>query len=284
MRQIILKYQKHGIYDIKYIDRAGNETIIQKAIPDALILKAGDYIKYDTGVSTVGENGVVMFRVLYPMNSEYGLQIVSDQNVGPDITLGGSTWEEGKASYNGAIEKLNSEAGKYVNKKYAYDGRCVGSIPTVANGMFVDKNRLKDSEENIRDTISTVVLPPSEWTSYTRPTDWTSDDTGCYDTDTNYTLDQTALKEANMWTTGQFYWLASRLVHPYSSYVNLDVHYVNTSGSLSNYGMCNVYSDGNTRGHSSTYGLRPCISLKSDIIRITGGDGKSAKTAYAIGK
>lgn len=31
------------------------------------------------------------------------------------------------------------------------------------------------------------------------------------------------------------------------------------------------------------HGLRPCISLKSDIIRITGGDGTSEATAYTLG-
>ena len=243
-------------------------------------LKVGDYIKYDTGVSTVGENGVIVCRVLYAANSEYGLQIISDKNVGTDITLGGSTWEEGKAGYNGAIEILNNEAQKYVNEAYAYDGRCVGSIPTIQKGMFVNKNKLKDSEGNIQDILDTVSIP----NNYTIPTGWTSRDTGCYNTDTNYTIDKTALEEANIWKTGQVYWLASR-EYSKSSSVNFSMYNVNTSGSLNTYYMCGVnWSNSGTWGYPRTSGLRPCISLKSNIIKITGGDGTSEGTAYTIGK
>ncbi len=247
-------------------------------------LKVGDYIKYDTGVTTVGENGVITCRVLYPVDSEYGLQIISDKNVGTDITLGGSDWETGKTAYNGAIETLNNEAQKYVNEAYAYDGRCVGSIPTVQNGMFVNKNKVRDGEGNIQNTVGTVALPPSTWTSYTRPTGWTSDDTGCYNTDTNYTIDETTLKGANIWKTGQHYWLASRNVASVSSGVIFYVRYVGTGGDLLRDDMCLTLSGGGTLGYSRAHGLRPCISLKSNIIKITGGDGTSEGTAYTIGK
>ena len=49
--------------------------------------------------------------------------------------------------------------------------------------------------------------------------------------------------------------------------------------------LCGMWSDGGVRGvsYSFTNGLRPCISLKSDIIKITGGDGLSEATAYTIG-
>lgn len=196
-------------------------------------LKAGDYIKYDTGVSSVGENGVITCRVLYPVDSEYGLQIISDKNVGTDITLGGSTWEEGKTAYNGAIETLNNEAQKYVNEAYAYDGRCVGSIPTVQNGIFVNKNKVRDNEGNIREILDTVSIPEA----YTMPTGWTSRDTGCYDTDTNYTIDETALEgaENNIWTTGQYYWLGSRNVASFSSDVGFLVRYVDPQWRLAQY-------------------------------------------------
>ena len=56
-----------------------------------MLLKNGDYIKYDTGITTVGENGIVMFRVLYPMDSEYGLQIISNENLGEFLRGGGGS-------------------------------------------------------------------------------------------------------------------------------------------------------------------------------------------------
>ena len=115
------------------------------------------------------------------------------------------------------------------------------------------------------------------------PTGWTSRDTGCYDRDTNYTIDKTTLSGANIWKTGQEYWLASRSVTSRSSDVSFYGGHVDASGDMNGDRICAVYSDGDTYGMSDTYGLRPCISLKSSIIRITGGDGTSEDTAYTIG-
>lgn len=256
----------------------GDNTDPEEPTINISTLKTGDYIKYDTGVSTLGENGIMICRVLYSKNSEYGLQIISDKTTGEVVTLGGNTWEEGKTSYNGAIKTLNDKALKYVNTEYAYDGRCVGSIPTVSNGMFVDKNKLRDSEGNIRDIIDTVSVPMG----WTLPTGWASRDTGCYNTDMNYGTDETALREADMWTTEITYWLASRCV--YSINMNICVRHVSYRGALSDIYLCNLNSVGYTKGNSYESGFRPCISLKSDNIRITGGDGMSEETAYTIGK
>ena len=246
-------------------ENGGGTTPTTPEISEAVKgLKAGDYIKYDTGVEGIG---VITCRVLYPVDSEYGLQIISDKNVRSQIKLGDSarTWEIGKTAYNEAIEKLNSEAEKYVNEAYAYDGRCVGSIPTVQNGIFVDKNKVRENEGNIREILDTVSIPEA----YTMPTGWTSRDTGCYNADSNYTIDKIALEGANIWTTGQYYWLASRDVGS-GLYVDFYVRIVNTSGGFTYYSMCRVQSGGSAYGGSNTEGLRPCISLKSDIIRITG--------------
>jgi len=42
-----------------------------------------------------------------------------------------------------------------------------------------------------------------------------------------------------------------------------------------------VFSYGDTYVSSSSNGLRPCFSLRSDI-KITGGDGQSEATAYTM--
>ncbi len=240
-------------------------------------LKAGDYIKYDTGNTEVGENGIIMCRVLYPENSEYGLQIISDKNV-TDVTLGGDSWGTARNSYNNAIRNLNNVAEEYINEKYAYDARCVGSIPTVRNRIFVDKDR---------GTETTIVLPPAEWTSYTKPFEWLSDDTGCYDTDTNYTTDFEALG-TTMRNTGQIYWLGSRqagfgLSGTDLSYIAFRVRVVTANGELGIDNLGAVYYDGRVNYISRTYGFRPCILLKSNAIKVTQGDGKSPETAYLIG-
>ena len=243
-------------------------------VPQAMILKAGDYIKYDTGVTTLGDNGVVMFRVLYPMDSEYGLQIISDKYIGERIKLGGGDWETGKEGYNKVIKELNIEAEKYVNPTYAYDGRSVGTIPTIIDGKFGNKNE---------GAKTTVKLPPSNWTTYIRPTGWISDDTNCYEGDSNYETDQEALTKANLLATGERYWLASRYVVISSSYMTFDIRLISSSGELKSGGVSRVEANGTTSGYSNRFGFRPCISLKTDVIKITNGDGNSEETAYTIG-
>jgi len=229
-------------------------------------LKAGDYIKYDTGVTSVGENGVITCRVLYEASSEYGLQIISDKNVA-SVELGGSTFEEGRTAYNSAIETLNNNtigAGKYLNTTYAVDARCVGSVPTVdENGNFTEKNK-------------EVAGPVTMEFSYNGSTE-----IDCKNTDTNYTTDQTQMTNANIWTTGENYWIASRNVISNSSYCYFYVRDVGSIGDLSNSNLCNVRSYGRAYGVSSSNGLRPCFSLRSDI-KITGGDGKEEATAYTM--
>lgn len=242
-----------------------------------MLLKNGDYIKYDTGITTVGENGIVMFRVLYPMDSEYGLQIISNENLGEDITLGGSTWEEGKESYNETIKKLNKEAEKYVNNRYAYDGRCVGSIPTIEKGMFVDKNKFKDREGNVP---STILIPDS----FTIPDTWNGNrDTGCDGEDAHHLVDEMALG-STMLNTGQKYWLASRYVWLDSSNTSFNVRAVEVNGNQIGTPLCYVASHGWTGVAFYTCGLRPCISLKSNDIKIISGDGQSEETAYTVEK
>ena len=86
-----------------------------------------------------------------------------------------------------------------------------------------------------------------------------------------------------MWATGEAYWLASCSVDSRSSYCDFVVRYVNASGGLDGNRLCNVYSDGTTRGYSNEHGLRPCISLRSDIKVIGGGDGSEEAQAYELG-
>lgn len=100
-------------------------------------LKEGDYIKYDTGVEGVG---VITCRVLYTASSKYGLQIISEKGVEMVLLGISDNFEQSKTSYNHAIETLNNTAEKYINSNYSTDARCVGSVPTVENGMFINKN------------------------------------------------------------------------------------------------------------------------------------------------
>ena len=226
--------------------------ITEKPVSD---LKAGEYIKYNTGVTSVGENGVVTCRVLYDATSEYGVQIISDKKVA-DVTLGGSDWTTGRKSYNDAITTLNTETEKYLNTRYATDVRCVGSAPTNQNGKFVDKNSENAGPATLQFTTSATGAKNMKAA------------------DKNYKTDTTRLEKLNAMTTGEEYWLASRNVDSTSAECYFEVRHVYDNGYLSAKALCYVHSYGSTKGYSITKGLRPCFSLKSDI-KITGGNGTS---------
>ncbi len=230
----------------------------------ASIAQPGDYVKYDTGIISVGNNGIVTFRVLYN-DDTYGLQIISDKSI-EQVTLGGDTWETAIDSYNNAIVTLNQKAEYYAESSpYALDGRCVGSVPTIGeDGTFNAKNTENAGPVELQFT-STV-----------------EGANAMKDADTNYTTDDTAMRAANIMTTGEYYWLASRFVDSDSSNCYFRVRGVYTRGSLYYDSLCYVRSAGSTNSGSYVRGLRPCISLKSDI-KVVAGDGSSEETAYELG-
>mgnify|MGYP005767198109 FL=1 len=248
--------------------------------PDALAIKAkpGDYVKYDTGIDGIGDNqdGILTFRVLYN-DSTYGLQIISDKNV-EDVTLGRdgtndlTAWQASINDYNNAIATLNQKAERYAESSpYAIDGRCVGSVPTVGiDGKFNAKNT-----ENVGPFNDFQFTPSSTIEGVN----------DMKDTDTNYETDQTAMQAigGDMWTTGEWYWLASRIVYSYVSSCSFDVRRVDTSGSLGSSRSCEVHSDGNINNNAYVRGLRPCISINPNVKVIGGGDGSSEEQAYELG-
>ena len=231
------------------------------------IAEPGDYVKYDTGTY-----GILTFRVLYN-DGTYGLQIISAGNV-EDITLGESSWEVGRDSYNSAIATLNQKAEKYATSSpYALDGRCVGSVPTVSSdGKFNAKNT-----ENVGPFKNFQFTPSSNIQGIN----------SMKDTDTNYITDRTAMQAVggNMWTTGKWYWLASRNVNSSSSDCDFFVRAVDTSGNFGSNYLCHVHHDVIIvwGGKSLEAGLRPCISLRSDVKVVGGGDGSSESQAYELG-
>ncbi len=243
-------------------EKPGEGPETPKIDEKVLALKAGDYIKYNSG-----ENGEILCRVLYPVSSEYGLQIISDKSV-KNVTLGSETYSESVKAYNNAIETLNNEAEAYINTEFAYDARCVGSLPTVENGMFTKKDN----------GATTYVTPKFATSNYIKN----------LDEDTNYETDKAQMEteDVNLWNIGEEYWLASRGIEgdiEVNRLIYFFIRSVDNRGDLNGYYM-NVMNSSVVGGFVSDNGLRPCISLKSNVIKITSGDGKSTDTAYVIGK
>ena len=251
-KQAELNEQKAINKTAEYIENIDNS---EKRTITSNNLKAGDYIKYDTEVNSVGEKGTIICRVLYDASSEYGVQIVSNENLN-NITLGGNNWSTGRDSYNNAIQTLNAEAEKYLNTKYATDARSIGSVPTIKNGKFINKN-----SENIEPVKVEFSCSADGANSMKNEDD-------------NYEIDQVQMKKLNMWENGKIYWIASRVVYSKSSLCNFNVRTVNESGELKSGYLCFVSTTGGVSGDLFSYGIRPCFSLKSDI-KITGGNGTS---------
>ena len=201
--------------------------------PDALAIKAkpGDYVKYDTGIDGVGENGdgIVTCRVLYN-DDTYGLQIISDKNI-EDVTLGGDTWEEARDSYNNAIEILNEKAEYYATSSpYAIDGRCVGSVPTIGtDGKFNAKNT--EDVGPVQLQFTSTVEGANEMKNF--------DNNDKTDYEWMIKLENSGIKE--MWTTGEYYWLASRDVYSDSTLCYFDVRRINRSGDVRQQFVCSIF-------------------------------------------
>lgn len=254
--------------DVENIEQIYAEIIAKRETPISE-LKVGDYIKYDSGT-----NGEIVCRVLYPTSSEYGLQIISDKSV-KTVRLGtdDADWNKGKTVYNNAIETLNNEAEAYINPEYAIDARCVGSIPTVGTtGNFIQKDK---------GTETTLILPPSTWESYIKPSDWLDDDTGCFDTDENYITDEIQMKSINIYDIDEEYWLASRSVHANDTSCHFYIRFVDMDGGSNSFSVCGISNDGFLNAYLGEKSLRPCISLRTDI-KIIGGNG-SKESPYIIG-
>ena len=240
------------------------EVRVEEVLKD--IAKPGNYVKYDTGISEIGENGIITFRVLYNDETN-GLQIISDGTV-EDLALGGDTWATAMDSYNNAISTLNQRAEKYATSSpYAIDGRCVGSVPTVdADGKFNAKNTENVGPADLQFTTSV------EGANNLKAED------------TNYTADKAAMEAADLMGINSWYWLASR--EPTSSSTNFGcyVRIVYIGGGMGSEGLCSVRSDNSTNSnYTREIGLRPCISLNTNVKVVGGGDGSSETEAFELG-
>lgn len=245
---------------VEVYDNAGNKgestinvTTKEATIEDALDISDNQKI-YVKIPNPKDEENPILCYVLYNDETN-GLQIISANSV-ETVTLGSSSFTTSMNSYNSAITTLNEKAEEYnyFGSEYV-EARCVGSNPTnpSAQAGYFTKYSYVSSKYQLRDT------------------------------DTNYETDYNKMTSLGIASSNSTYWLASRNVISGSSVSHFNVRYVDSSGSLFSNGLlCNVYSGGNAGARSLSHGFRPCFTLKSGI-KITGGDGKSAATAYTLG-
>ena len=206
-----------------------------------------------------------LWQVLYN-DAEHGLQIISADTVGK-LTLGHedsdgdetirTAEDEEKVirAYNNSINTLNSFSRNYVDTRYAISGRSVGSDPV-----------------NPDDTVTE--LETIEFT----PNGYTDGNVGAYVSNEKYELDNNAMKAATSQNTdgileiGKGYWLASRFIFSNSFYGGLLVRHCYSVGDSINSPMWYVDASGVSNPYTASFGVRPVITLKSEI-QTSNGDG-----------
>ena len=233
------------------VDNAGNkiETI---SSPITIIqdynskIKEGDYINYSSG--NYSGNWIILYK---NNNSSAGngenIQIISEDIV-KNVEIGedtGNTETVGEL-YNTAITKLNKEAENYINTTYAIDARCVGSVPN---------NKNAEALNNFSSNYSFMERYNGKFK----------------DSDTNYEIDYEQMKKLNIVNLNTRYWLASRTVLIDGRGASFNIYKIDQNGELSNSTIISIQSDGGA-GNKFSNGLRPVVSLKSNI-NIVGGDG-----------
>ena len=256
---ILTTKEEYGSHDIN-VSEIWNE-IFYTTIES---LKAGDKVYYNTGISSVGDHGVIECIVLYDTEynetngTNYGVQIIS-ADVVDTVTLGDSDFNISRESYNNALKTLYNKAQEYLNPTYASGARCVGSKPDEPD-WDTEEMFVADSSYTYMNNYNNTFKVSDE--NYN--TDWTQ---------------MGNITNVDIKIASDIYWLASRNTNSYSNISNGYMHDVNTSGNLNSHGLFFIRSSGSLNAYSYSYGFRPVFTLKSGL-KITGGDG--VDTPYTL--
>lgn len=241
------------------------------------VAKPGDYIQYilkektfkitpeQTGQDNEQEFNTSdykgLWQVLYNDN-EHGLQIISETSVAT-LTLGCNTTnnetakEKVRIAYNNIVNTLNDFCKNYINTVYTkdlYSARCVGSNPIV-----LDDKTSNDETEKFK---------------------WNNVDSGFKVKDDNYLIDYNAMKEAKSRNENGIVqencWLASRHVYSNDDGANFNVRFVIEENNHYGRSICAISPSGYLVTSSHSKGVRPVITLKTNIQTDSGYGSKDS--------
>ena len=250
---------EYGGHDIKISEiYNGNfsDTVEEKTTVEDLAL--GDKVYY------IDKNNVQReCIVLYDASSPYGVQVITADVVGDEITLGGSN-----DSYNNALKTLYDEAQKYLNTTYASGARCVGSNPadpdwdtTTNEAGYYTKEIAEEQNEYYEYMESYYGTLKNDDSQY--QTDWKQMET---------------IININIKAASTDYWLASRSNTVNSSASLFYIKRINYRGEMTAQGVGGTGTP-YVRIENDSYGFRPVFTLKSGI-KLTAGDG--VDTPYTL--
>ena len=204
----------------------------------------GDKINYGSVNGYTGD-----WRVLYNDGSD--VSIISMKSV-KNVIL------NGKDDYNNVVNKLKIESESYMNN-FAASARSVGSKQD-----GTDTTRMAWEDNTNFAYLQTHASDLKAGNSNYNTNQWTIEFENA---------DYTAMQNLGIHNIGQFYWLASYCVFALPSNTNFGVDIVYSNGVCSRYYLWGIYEKGQGSSGVNENGLRPVITLKSDV-KITGGDGE----------
>ena len=203
---------KDGGYTINYDEIIGWGDYL--TIDD---LKVGDKVYYDTGNTSVGDNGIIECVVLYDKKyndeneTNYGVQIISTDVV-DTVKLGDTDFNKARNSYNNVLQTLYNKAQEYLNPTYASGARCVGSKPNDPDWDTEEMSVADDSYTYMKAYNKTFKVGDNNYN-----TDWTQMGT---------------ITNVNIKTASSEYVLASRYVTYSTGYGGFYIRYSYASGYL----------------------------------------------------
>ena len=195
----------------------------------------GKYVTYN------GDTWIVL------SDDSSGVELISANAIG-SVTLGGSTFEEARTSYNNAVSTIISECGGTGSNNI----RSVGGPASDTITTTVDFSELTKFKQSVDDTYFAQYEGKN----------------GLKIGDENLT-DYNKMKEIGIIVTDTpaEYWLASPFVVEDSFKVDFRVPYVNGIGESDRYYLCWVGHDASSGVDSSrSYAVRPVVTLPSGAL------------------
>lgn len=203
------------------------------------------------------ENKTILCRVLYGSESEYGIQIISNDVV-DSVILGGivGNYVSENDDYNNAVAILNAKAGEYLNgSDISENARCVGSNP--------------NSNQNSEGETTMFVADGYKGNGQYK------------EQDDEYLTDNNQISSLGLTTTSS-YWLASRTYYLQGSYrlgVRISSN-LNKGDELVR--LYKTTSDENINYFGKSNGFRPIFYINTGVKVI---DGEGTETSpYILGK
>lgn len=212
--------------------------------------------------------------VLYEDASKIELITANTMNL---INFTGETFEDRLKEYNNSVEKLEEECKNAIqlteDNKIILSIRCVGQNRSNIvkyidiGGSLIESDgylRKEDVEQLEGYDSSNGGWFLDFWLRYKFK-----------EGDEDYIADLEKMKKIGIVRSdnGEYYWLASREVHAYSSLdrssIRFCVRLVNDVGNVSEECICSIDNNNESYGVSGDYGLRPIITLNKDSITFT---------------